>query len=262
MDAIVTAGGVPQPGEPLHEYTRGQSKALLEIAGKPMIQWVLDALDASTQVERVVVIGLDTQSGVSSKKLKAFLPSQGGMVDNIRAGIFKILELDAQDRIVLVVSSDIPGITPEMVDWAITEAMKTDKDVYYNVIARDVMERTFPASRRSYTPLKDMQVCGGDMNLVRTGLVTANDEIWTKLIESRKNVFKQAALIGYDTLLLLLMRRLTLEHAVKRVTKRLKITGQALVCPYAEVGMDVDKPNQLEILRGYLQRRLAQEGTA
>ncbi len=262
MDAIVTAGGVPQPGEPLYEYTQGQSKALLEIAGKTMIQWVLEALDASTYVERVVVIGLDSESGVMSTKLKAFLPSQGGMVDNIRAGIFKILDFDPQERLVLVVSSDIPGITPEMVDWAIAEAKKTEKDVYYNVIPRDVMETTFPASRRSYTNLKDLQVCGGDMNLVRTGLVTSNDEIWFKLIESRKNVFKQAALIGYDTLLFLLLRRLTLENAVTRVAQRLKITGQALVCPYAEVGMDVDKPNQLEILRSYLELRQAEEGMA
>ena len=40
MDAIVTAGGIPMPGEPLYEYTNGSPKALLDIAGKPMIQWV------------------------------------------------------------------------------------------------------------------------------------------------------------------------------------------------------------------------------
>jgi NDP-sugar pyrophosphorylase family protein len=44
MDAIVIAGGIPEPGDPLYEYTQGQPKALLDIAGKPMVQWVLDAL--------------------------------------------------------------------------------------------------------------------------------------------------------------------------------------------------------------------------
>jgi hypothetical protein len=184
------------------------------------------------------------------------------MVDNIRAGILKALEFDPRERHMLMVSSDIPGITPEMVDWAIATAMQTDLDVYYNVIPREVMEKTFPASRRSYTRLKDLQICGGDMNLIRSSLVTASDEIWLKLIESRKNVLKQAALIGFDTLLLLLLRWITLEDAVKRVTRRLKITGQAIVCPYAEVGMDVDKPHQLELLRAYLQRRQAVQGMA
>jgi hypothetical protein len=59
-------------------------------------------------------------------------------------------------------------------------------------------------------------------------------------------------LIGYDTLLLLLLRRITIEGAVKKVTSRLNITGRAILCPYAEVGMDVDKPHQLEILRADL----------
>jgi hypothetical protein len=39
---------------------------------------------------------------------------------------------------------------------------------------------------------------------------------------------------------------------VKRVTKRMDITGQAVFSPFAEIGMDVDKPHQLEILRADL----------
>jgi NDP-sugar pyrophosphorylase family protein len=42
MDAVITAGGVPQPDELLYPYTL-KPKALLEIDGKPMVQWVLDA---------------------------------------------------------------------------------------------------------------------------------------------------------------------------------------------------------------------------
>jgi GTP:adenosylcobinamide-phosphate guanylyltransferase len=255
MDALVTAGGIPQPGEPLYEYTQGQSKALLEIAGKPMIQWVLNALDGANFIERVVIIGLDKGMGVTSAKLVGFLPNQGGMVDNIRAGILKIMEFDPKPRPVLVASSDIPGITSEMVDWVVSSAIQTDEDAYYNVIPREVMERVFPGSRRSYTKLKDMEICGGDMNLIRSSLVTTNDDIWQRLIASRKNVFKQAALIGYDTLLLLLLRQITMDDAVQQVAKRLKITGRAIVCPYAEVGMDVDKPHQLEIMRAYLSQR-------
>jgi len=106
--------------------------------------------------------------------------------------------------------------------------------------------------------LKDVEVCGGDMNLVRTSLATSREEIWDRLIEARKNVFKQAALIGLDTLILLLLHRITLDDAVKTASQRLKISGRALVCPYAEVGMDVDKPHQLEIMREYLAKERPQ----
>jgi len=260
MDALVTAGGIPQPGEPLYEYTQGTHKALLDVAGKTMIQWVLDALDGAASISRVVIIGLSDDSGVACQKRVAYLPNQGDMIDNIRGGVLELLKFDPRERAVLVVSSDIPGITSEMVDWVVTTAEQSELDAYYNVIPREVMERTFPGSKRSYTKLKDIQLCGGDMNLIRTSLVTTHEAIWQKLIASRKNVFKQAALIGYDTLLLLVMRWITLDEAVQRATQRLHITGRAIVCPYAEVGMDVDKPHQLELLREYLERRVATQG--
>ena len=43
MDAIILAGGIPLPEDPLYSYSKGDAKALIDVAGKPMIQWVLDA---------------------------------------------------------------------------------------------------------------------------------------------------------------------------------------------------------------------------
>jgi len=117
------------------------------------------------------------------------------------------------------------------------------------------MEERFPNSNRSYTRLKDAEVCGGDMNMIRAHTVRTNDELWNRIIAARKSVFKQAALLGYGNLFLLLSRQLTIEGAVKRVTKRMDITGRAVFSPYAELGMDVDKPHQLEILRADLKSR-------
>jgi GTP:adenosylcobinamide-phosphate guanylyltransferase len=258
MDAIVTAGGIPQPGEPLYEYTLGASKAMLDVAGKPMIQWVIDALEGAQTIDGIVIIGLPPESEIIATKVKARIPNQGGMVDNIRAGVNKVMEQKPGAKHVLVVSSDIPTITAEMVDWVVNTAMQTDLEAYYNVIERSVMEKRFPGSKRSYTRLRGMEVCGGDMNLIKTSLVTQNDELWNKLVAARKNVLKQAALIGYDTLFLLFFRLVDLDGAVKRATKSLKLTGKAILCPYAEVGMDVDKPFQLELVRADLARKQAE----
>ena len=51
------------------------------------------------------------------------------------------------------------------------------------------------------------------------------------------------------TLIALFTRRLTLEDAIRRVCERIGIQGRAIVWPYAEPCMDVDKPHQLELLR-------------
>jgi GTP:adenosylcobinamide-phosphate guanylyltransferase len=250
MDAIVTAGGIPLPEEPLYPATQGHPKALVDIAGKPMIQWVLDALTQSTVIENVILVGLSEKSDVTCGKPLYFIPNQGKMLDNLRAGAEKVLEINSKARHVLLVSSDIPAISGEMVDWAVNTAMQTDEDIYYNIIQREVMEKRFPSSKRTYTRLKDMEVCGGDMNVGRLGLLTSEDtDLWEKITNARKSPLKQAGLIGLDTLFLLLFRQLTLEKAAANIMKRLKITGRAIVCPYAEIGMDIDKPHQLEILR-------------
>lgn len=262
MDAVVTAGGIPQPDEPLYAYSRGESKALIDVAGKPMIQWVLDALSGAKTIERVVLIGLTDKSNLSCRKPLTYLSNQGKMLDNLKAGTAKVMELNPKAQYVLFVSSDIPGIKAEMVDWVVNTCLETKEDLYYNVIRREDMEARFPSSKRTYTPLKDMEVCGGDLNMARTAIVNQNSEFWGKLIEARKNPAAQAAMIGPDIIFKLLFRQLTIDDVIKRVADKLGLQGRALVCPYPEIGMDVDKPNQLEIMRADLASRSRTPATA
>ncbi len=256
MDAIVTAGGIPLPEEPLYVETRGRPKALLDVAGKPMVQWVLDALSEAETVDRVVLVGLTEKSGLTCRKPLTFIPNQGKMLDNLRAAAAEVLRQNKKAKHVLIVSSDIPAITGEMVDWLVRTAMETDDDVYYGVIRREVMEARFPNAKRTWTRLADMEVCGSDMNVARLSLLARQDvDLWEKIANARKSPARQAALIGLDTLFLLLFRKLTLAQAVEKVTRRLNVRGRAIVCPYAEIGMDVDKPSHLEILRQDLKKR-------
>lgn len=255
LDAVVIAGGIPEPDDPLYPYTQGTPKALIDICGKPMVQWVIDALCEAESIGNVVLIGLEEEGKVSGQKVKALLPSQDGMIENIRAGINRVLEINPAARHVLIASSDIPALTSAMVDWIVETTMQTDDDVYYHVISRQVMEKRYPNSKRSYARLKDVEVCGGDINVIRASMVNSNTHLWEQLIESRKNVLKQALLIGFDTLLLLMLRMITLDDAVKKVARRLNLSGRAILCPFAEAGMDVDKPHQLEIIRADMAQR-------
>jgi GTP:adenosylcobinamide-phosphate guanylyltransferase len=257
MDAIVTAGGIPLPEEPLYPATLGQSKALVDVAGKPMIQWVLDAMTDAHTVDNVVIVGLTDKMGLQCGKKMYFVPNQGKMVQNLQAGARKVREINPKARHALLVSSDIPGITGEMVDWVVNTDMQTDRDVYYHVIQREVMEKRYPGCKRTWTRLKGMEVCGGDMNVGGIRLLLGEDtDIWDKITDARKSPLKQAALVGYDTAFLLLTGRLTLEKAETNIMKRLNITGKAILCPYAEIGMDVDKLFQLELVREDLKKQV------
>lgn len=254
MDAIVVAGGIPLAEDPLYPYTEGRPKALVDVAGKPMVQWVLNALGATDKVDNVVLIGLTPKSGVECSKPLHYVESQGQILANIVAGVHKVMELNPQAEYVLIVSSDIPGLTGEMVGWLIEQVKAMPADVYYGVIPREVMEKRYPNSRRTWSHLKDMDVCGADINVIRVRMIAEHLDLWEALLGNRKSPIKQAAAIGYGTLFQFLFRRLTLEEAAVRVSRRIGIHGRGIIWPWAEAGMDVDKPHQLEIMRADLSK--------
>lgn len=249
MDAIVTAGGIPLPEDPLYTESRGDSKALIPIRGKPMIQWVLDALGKSKHVENVIVIGLTEKAGLACKKPLHYLPNHGRMLANIVAGINKSLELNPKQEYALIVSSDIPAITAKQVDWLAGQVLAEPADIYYGFVRREAMEERFPGSKRTYLKLKDAEVCGADMNAVHVSMAREHLETWEALIGHRKNPLRQALVMGLDTLFAILFRQMTIEGLVARASERIGIRGKAIAWESAEPGMDVDKPHQLEILR-------------
>ena len=149
MDAVVIAGGIPNPEDPLYTYLKGDAKALVDIAGKPMVQWVFDALSESKRVKNVILVGLSPKNALICSKPLHYLTNQGRMLSNIVAGINKSVELDKKSKYVLVVSSDIPALKAHMVDWLVDTAMETQDDLYYGICMKDVMEARFPGSNRT-----------------------------------------------------------------------------------------------------------------
>ncbi len=256
MDAIVTAGGIPLPEDPLYTYTNGDAKALVDIAGKPMVQWVLDALSEAETIENVIMIGLSPKSGVTCKKPMHYVSNQGRMLANIVAGVRKSMEVNPKTEYVLVVSSDIPTITAEMVDWCVETAMQTQDELYYGIIPREVMEARFPESRRTFTKLKDVELCGADMHVSHISMATEHLDLWEELIGNRKSPLKQAATIGFGTLFRVATRSIALDDLVATVCERVGIKGRPIIWDWAEPGMDVDKPHQLEIIRADMESRV------
>ncbi len=256
MNAIVIAGGIPRrktrstsARRPLQSHARCGRQA----DGAT----VLDALSEAQRWTKSSSSAWVRRWAFSAKPL-FFVPNQGRMLANIVAGVEKSLELDPHKEYVLIVSSDIPALRGEMVDWLVEQVEQTPADVYYGVVPRPVMEQRYPNSKRTWTRLKEMEVCGADINACHVRMATEHLDLWEDLIGNRKSPLKQVMKLGLDTVLLLLLRRLTIEDVVQRASQRLGIQGKAILWPWAEAGMDVDKPHQLELIRQDMERRLAE----
>lgn len=244
MEAIITAGGKPTPKEKLYALTRGEYKCMLNVAGKPMIQWVLDAVNQTPLIDRVIIVGLPNSIPVQSQLPITFLPDNNSLMRNAYAGAQEILRQNPNCTHALYLCSDIPAITPHMLTWMAEKIQESEDDLYYVTIERQVMEKRYPGSRRTYVKLKDVEVCGGDVFGIRPAAAQADNPLWREIINSRKNPLKQAALVGFDTLWGLLRRKFTLNEAAEIATRRLGFRARVVLSPYAEMGMDVDKPHQ------------------
>ena len=177
MDAVILAGSVPRQEDPLYLYTQGQAKAMIDIAGKPMIQWVLDALGGVNDIDYVLVVGLNPECELTCAKPLHFIPDQEDLLHNAKAGLEHTRARNPDADHVLFISSDIPTITSEMIDWRVEETQKHKQDIHFTVVERHTMETRFPDANRSYVKLKDYELCGGDLHFARPTLVE-DDRIW------------------------------------------------------------------------------------
>ncbi len=254
MDVLVLAGGGFSKANPIYPLAGDQPKSMVPIAGKPMAQWVLDALSGAELIDSVAVIGLDESCGLHCGKALSFLPDTDSLLQNIQRGAAYFLQANPADSHMLTVSADIPAVTAEIIDTCIRLFSAREFDVYYSVVENTTMENRYPGSRRTYVKLQDGQVCGGDVNCIRKQAALDPDSAWSGLIRNRKNPIKQASMIGWGTLLMLIAGRLTLDEAASRVCHRLGIKGKAVKMPFPEIGMDVDKPFQHSIVERDLLR--------
>ena len=94
------------------------------------------------------------------------------------------------------------------------------------------------------------------MHAAKIKTAIQGNSLYQQITNARKNALKQASLIGWDVVFLFLTRKMTLADGVRLISKRLGLKGRVIISPYAETGMDVDKPIQYDIVKSdLLQRR-------
>lgn len=261
MDVIVMAGGVPGQKDALYAVTQGGYKAMLEVAGKPMIQWVLDALSESPSIQRVAVVGLPPLTALDCEKPLIMLANTGEIVENVRAGAVELAKHNPDGAKVLILSADLPALKAEMVEWLVGQIEASDHDLYGFVLNRKSVEAFNCGEQRVYAHLKDAEVCLADAAGLLTSFANRVEHpLWQKLIEVRQSPTRQAALLGYDVLFLLMLRQLKLKEAEAAINRRLGVNATAIPCPYPELALDVDRPRDLEVLNDLLIKRTAMGG--
>jgi CTP:molybdopterin cytidylyltransferase MocA len=264
MDVLVGAGGLIDARDPLAAiFPARSSKALLPIAGRPMVQWVLDAVAASRLITRVFICGLRPEHDLRcGDKAVHYLDREAGIVESVLAGCRAIQDAAPTMDRALWVAGDLPLVRAEMLDWFAEQVQRVDYDFYFPVIEQHLMHRRFPGAARTTVRLKDRAVCIGDVYGGNTR--AALDDVhpfWSGLTSIRKSPLRIAARVGAWPLLLFATRQMTTPMALRLARERFGLNATLVECPWAELGMDVDRPLHFDLVSKELaERRLAGPG--
>ena len=260
LDAVIIAGGDPGKDAQLLAHAGGAPcKALIQLGGQTFLQHIVAAMIESERVRRIVVVGIPSELRPDLGSQVVFLPDAHGMLANGRAGIEYFRSTGGSSARILSSSGDIPLITPEVVSDFVDLCLPHDVDYCYPIVPEEAMERVFPGSGRTFVPLASGRFAGGDLGMVKPTVLDSNTIKIEELIGQRKTFWRQVRAVGFDTLFLLLVRRLTIAQLERRASRAIGITGKAILCPHAEVAMDVDKPHHLDVVRAAFARREQKE---
>jgi molybdopterin-guanine dinucleotide biosynthesis protein A len=236
VNAIVLAGG------PLDDIARLQpgapNKAFVRIAGVTLVGRVLHALRGSPQIEFVAVVAPPSVANHPDLATADELRPDGVRItESLHSGLAGF----APDETVLVVASDMPVLTPEATDDFVERARALDADVTYGCVEKNAHLRRFPEIPHTWARMREGTYCGGGIVAIKPRALAPLERFIEQLGAARKHPFRLASLFGWDMLARFALGRLTIAAAEARASKILGAPVRALVSPYPETAVNVDR---------------------
>jgi len=247
VDAMVLAGGEGAIIDPTVAI-----KGLVPVAGKPMIEWVVDALRAAETIAEIAVVVPSAENlGAWADKVDRLVVSDASFIDNAIAGA----EQFKNDRHVLGATGDLPALTPEAIDDFVRQSLAAGAEFSYPLVRAEDMEEQFPGSKRTYVKVAGGPVTGGNMCVLSADLLKRNRQIGQRLFDTRKSPLGMARVIGIPFIFKYLTGRLRVDDVERKMEELLAARCAAIYTSHACIGADVDKPIDVVVASRVLYRR-------
>jgi molybdopterin-guanine dinucleotide biosynthesis protein A len=255
VDAVVLAGSINKialfPGCP------PGSKALAQMHGKALIDYVLDALQASPAVREGIVVGRpEVLEHVGRREGVRGVPARGTLIDNAWTG----LESGGTDR-VLICNPDQPLLTTAMVDDFLERAFRVDGDLVSSWVSREAVDQLEPENEHKFAAFGDGKFAHGNLFLVRRRFPDSKGvrRRLDGLYRARKSPLRFAWALGPKLFSLYLRAQVsgrlpTLEETLKTAGNAFGFHLKGVMSPYAEIALDLDEPEDYAAAARWLSR--------
>ena len=245
--AVVLAGS-RGPEDPVAAAAGVSHKAFAGLAGRRMIDHVLDALAAAPSVSAIIVV------------IEADAPALGR--DDVRRidaapspSLSALAGFEAAAPPVLVTTADHPLLTAEIVEHFLAAARANGADVTAGVALRPVVEQARSSARRTYLRFRDGEASGCNLFALMTPRAGAALAFWRQLEADRKRPWRMAWTLGPGTLLRYALGRLTMAGAAAALGRAAGCRAAMIALPFPEAAHDVDKPEDLAFAESRLRAR-------
>lgn len=242
--AAVLASGGP---DKLAKKLGVPHKALIELAGKPMIEYVTDALVECPELERVVVVAHEAGAAPHLKTDLAVVQPQGeSYMDAIAAAADALSDMDY----VLICTCDVPMLTAEAAGHFVQSCRSCPSaDLAYSIVKASVAQSGSPEMQRTVVKLVEASFVSGCMAAMTRRFVDENIERLGEVFAQRKSKIGLGRLLGWPFVGKLLLKKLSLVAVVKRAEELLGCEVLVVISPHPCVGFDVDKVSDVVIAR-------------
>ena len=246
-DAVVLAGGRNSPE--MAAATGAENRALTQIGPHTMLDYVVTALTQTPSVGRIFVVG-----DVPESNLYMVVPAKETLLENVLTG----LEAAGESPRVLICTSDIPFVTPAALEDFLARAAATRADLCCAYVPLSACTAKYPEMKRTAIKTAEGRFTLGNVMLVNPSFLRANQPRIASAYAARKSPAKMASLLGVGLLARLLGAQLALPRllSIRSLESAVGglLGGRAVgVCSsYAEIGTDIDKPDDLAVARRLL----------
>jgi len=249
FNALILAG--TKVKGPLEIAEKVDNKALIMINGKPMIDYIVDALNNLEKIDKILVVGPKNElNPYIGKKVEEILNPGNSILENMEIGLNFFNSADN----LLLLTSDIPLISPEAIDEFLEICTKRKAYIGYPIITKENIVKKYPDTKRTYIKMKEGIFCGGNIVFFKPDVFFQKKELIKELFDNRKSTWKYVKILGLKFIFKFLFKTLTLEEVEKRVTDILGYNSIAVLISYPEIMIDLDKHSDLKLIRKYLER--------
>lgn len=245
--ALILAAG--RPNDPLAMAEGVSNKTLIDINGKPVLQRVVDALEAAPSVGRIVVAIEDAKLLESITPRPEAARAADSVVGTVSSG------LEQLGPPLLIVTGDHGLLTSGMVEAFLAGALEKGASATVGLASEAVIKAAYPDVRRTYLKFAEGGFSG--CNLFALARSDASEALgfWQEIDRNRKKPLKLIRSVDIKAVALYAMGKLGLDDAMERLSRKLGVPVAAVQMQDAEAAIDVDKPDDLVLVRQILAAR-------